>query len=134
MIFGDSDALEAWVEIVDLLLGNIALLILAYFFFLKGLNFRRITLLGRMLCIEAITLGFLFLAAWIGMWLKWEGVWWIRMTIRAYLIMITFRSLVSMSWTYGGWKAMHRRAWRNLKEMVRLRRIPIEYGPGDRVE
>lgn len=129
----NADGLDVWVKAIDLLFDNIIYLVLWYFFTLKGLNFRRITLLGRMLAIDALTMGALFLLAFIGQWWAWEGIWWFRIGIRVFLAFILFRTLLVMSWTYGGWKAMHLRAWRNLKEIVRLRHIPIEYGPGDRV-
>jgi hypothetical protein len=128
----DADQFKFWADAIDLIFNNIIFLVLAYFFTLKGLNFRRLTLLGRMLALDAIVLGVLFLFGFIGQWIPWDGVWWVRVAIRGYLLFIMFRTLLVMSWTYGGWGAMHRRAWRNLKEIIKSRHIPVEYGPTDR--
>lgn len=127
--FGDPDH---WIEAVDLFFNNLIFLVLGAFFTLKGLNFRRVSLLGRMLALDSLTMGALFFLAFADQWWNWDGLWWVRVAVRVYLTVILFKTLMVMSWTYGGWKAMHLRAWRNLKEIVRLRHIPIEYGPDDR--
>ncbi len=119
-------------EVVDLFTNNLLFLLIAYFFGLKGLNFRRLTLMGKMLCLSALTMCALYVLAFVRQWVSIELLWWVTAVVRVYLVYVLFRALQSMSWTYGGWGALHRRAWRNLKEMIRLRRIPIEYDPADR--
>ncbi len=128
----DTAEFRAWLDLADLFFDNFAFLILAYLFALKGLNFRRLTLLGRMLSAVALSMALVYVLAFIWPWWTPEWFQWVRRAARLMLIIYLVKAVLAMSWTYGGWKAMHLRAWRNLCEMVKLRHIPIEYDRADR--
>ena len=105
----------------DVGLTEILLLTIAYVLLLKGLNLRRITPLGKWLALNNLAFAFVYFCAAVSFVVDpFRSTGW-SYFVRFLILFTVLRVLIEMSRAFGGWWAIHVRAWHSLIDWV-LRR------------
>ncbi len=101
-------------------------LLIAYVLALKALNLTRRTTFGWKMTNLNLVFSLAYLALFLGVWIVFfrSDPW--RYIIRAMVFIAVMRVLLEMRWVYGGWGALHRRAWLSLKAYARRERPDFE--------
>lgn len=108
-------------DMFDLLLNEVLVFTISYVLMLKGLNLRRFTPLGKSLALNNVTFSLVYLSVGLGYFFPvfrtapWSYV------IRLAILFTSLRVLWEMQYAFGGWRTLHRRAWRSVVDWVRRR-------------
>jgi len=107
-----------WRGLINFVLNEVVLFTLFYVLGLKGLNIARETGLGRWMSNNNIAFSIVYFGSAIAAWIAiFASEPW-RYFARLLILFTAIRVLIEMKSAYGGWVALHVRAWRNLRVIV----------------
>ena len=109
---------EEWKTAFDFALNEVLLVTICYTLTLKALNIRRLSRLGATIAANNLAFVLAYGSAALAMWVSVfaSDPW--RYFIRFAVLITAIGVLVELQRAYGGWKALHLRAWLSLKELA----------------
>ena len=106
-------------RLIEFAFDELLLILIVYELTLKALNLARFTSLGQALARANLALSLVFLRAFLMHYWTWldsrEWMW-----VARVLVLITSTSVLwEMQLAFGGWRQLHRRAWRSAVDWAR---------------